>query len=263
MFGSNTVVLCFHRLSLEGTSSPGWCRSERMSNPIGSYIFYSPQNGLQPRQQQPQQPGFPNVFSQPGSQVALDGNFIDSPQTAKQFAPMPPTNQPRSRQVPSSAGTISGPFGAPVSNPHGYPSSAHDLMSISNNGHANFSLTNNFALPHNPSPTGNVSFVDQGNMTRSALAMKDPLKQREHAFLQGLAASFAKRGLPLPPALTGVTFPNYDPSNTQWSGIEPGSEIGAFRLAGKDVNLFKFWGLAIQQGGAQAVRPRHFNSERY
>lgn len=236
-----------------------------MSNPTGTYIFYSPQNSLQPRQQQQQQqqPSFPNLFSQQSSQITLDSNFIDSPQTAKQFAAMAQTNQSRSRQVSSSAGTSSGPFGTPISNPHGYPSGAHDLLGISNNGHANFSVTNNFNLPHNPSPSGNVSFLDQGNMSRSAHTTKDPLKQREHAFLQGLAASFAKRGQPLPPALTGVPFPNYDPSNSPWSGIEPGSEVGTFRLVGKDVNLFKFWGLAIQQGGAQAVRFHHFNSERH
>jgi SWI/SNF chromatin-remodeling complex subunit SWI1 len=92
-------------------------------------------------------------------------------------------------------------------------------------------------------------------MNRSGLASKDPLKQREQSFLQGLATSFAKRGHPLPPTLTGINFPNYDPTTTSWSVIEPGSEVGTFKLVGKDVNLFKFWGLAIQQGGGQAVCP--------
>jgi SWI/SNF chromatin-remodeling complex subunit SWI1 len=91
--------------------------------------------------------------------------------------------------------------------------------------------------------------------------MKDPLKQREQSFLQGLATTFAKRGHPLPAALTGITFPNIDPANTR-SPIEPGSEIGTFKLVGKDISLFKFWGLAIQQGGLQAVRSTHFYSER-
>jgi SWI/SNF chromatin-remodeling complex subunit SWI1 len=131
------------------------------------------------------------------------------------------------------------------------------------NGHTNFQIPNNFALAHNPSVTANASFLDQGNMSRSGLAMKDPLKQREQNFLQGLATIFSKRGPPLPPALTGIAFPNYDPTNTPWSFIETGSEIGTFKLVGKDINLFRFWGLAAQQGGAQAVRPGHFYSERY
>jgi len=88
--------------------------------------------------------------------------------------------------------------------------------------------------------------------------MNNPLKLREMNFLQGLANTFAKRGNPLPPGLTGVSFPNYDPNTSQFSVIEPGSEVGTFRLAGKDVNIFKFWGLALQQGGGQAVRPNPY-----
>ena len=162
--------------------------------------------------------------------------------------------------MPPSASTSLGPFGAPVNN---FPSGTHDFLGNSANGHTNFPITNNFGLVHNPPVTANTSFLDQGNMTRSGLAVKDPLKQREQGFLQGLATNFAKRGHPLPPALTGVAFPNYDPTNTPWSIVEAGSEVGTFKLVGKDVNLFKFWGLAIQQGGAQAVCPGHLYSERY
>lgn len=221
--------------------------------------LFSSQNGQQPR---PQQSSFPSLFSQ-GSQGTLDPSFIDSPQAPKNFTALSATNQARasqnSRPVASSAGTSSGPFGAPV-NPHSYSSGAHDLLGNSTNGHTNFPITNNFGLGHNPS--GNVPFLDQGSMTRSGLAMKDVTKQRESSFLQGLATTHAKSGCPLPPALTGIAFPNYDPTNRRWN-IEPGSEIGTFRIVGKDVSLFKFWGLAMREGGVQNVRSGHFYSERY
>ena len=80
------------------------------------------------------------------------------------------------------------------------------------------------------------------------------MQQREQGFLQGLHNLMAKRNAPLPPALTGVPVPNYDHSTSPWTAIEPGSEVGSFKLAGKDVNLFKLWGLVFSHGGGQAVR---------
>lgn len=63
----------------------------------------------------------------------------------------------------------------------------------------------------------------------------------------------AKRGAPLPPQLTGIPSPTYDSTNTTWGIIECSKEVGSFVLAGKDVDLFKLWGLAIQSGGGQSV----------
>ncbi|KAJ2928818.1 hypothetical protein H1R20_g8288, partial [Candolleomyces eurysporus] len=63
----------------------------------------------------------------------------------------------------------------------------------------------------------------------------------------------AKRNIPLPPFLTGVPVPNYDQARSPWAAIEPGSEIGSFKLADKDVNLFKLWGLVFAHGGGQAL----------
>ena len=74
----------------------------------------------------------------------------------------------------------------------------------------------------------------------------------------------SKRNTPLPPALTGVPIPDYDHTNSPWKLIEPSSEVGSFRLAGKDVNLFKLWGLVQHNGGGHAVcptcsKPSYFN----
>ncbi|KAJ3561107.1 hypothetical protein NP233_g10398 [Leucocoprinus birnbaumii] len=80
------------------------------------------------------------------------------------------------------------------------------------------------------------------------------LKQRQQNFLNGLAGVMAKRNTPLPPTLTGIPTPNYDPNNSPWSYIEPSAEIGSFRLANQDVSLFKLWGLVMQHGGAQALK---------
>jgi SWI/SNF chromatin-remodeling complex subunit SWI1 len=49
---------------------------------------------------------------------------------------------------------------------------------------------------------------------------------------------------------------NYDPSQSHWNGIEISPhEPGFFRLAGKDVDVFKLWGLVFQNGGGAKVGP--------
>ncbi|KAG2023320.1 hypothetical protein CC2G_000985 [Coprinopsis cinerea AmutBmut pab1-1] len=78
-------------------------------------------------------------------------------------------------------------------------------------------------------------------------------QQRQHGFLQGLHNLMAIRGMPLPPALTGIPVPNYDHSTSPWSAIEPGSEVGTFKVAGKDVNLFRLWGTVFQNGGGRVL----------
>jgi SWI/SNF chromatin-remodeling complex subunit SWI1 len=79
------------------------------------------------------------------------------------------------------------------------------------------------------------------------------IKQRQAGFLNGLARIMAQRNTPLPPALTGMDTPTYDPNTSQWKMVEP-AEVGAFRLAGRDIELFKLWTLVFQAGGGAAVR---------
>jgi SWI/SNF chromatin-remodeling complex subunit SWI1 len=87
----------------------------------------------------------------------------------------------------------------------------------------------------------------QGPPNNAAMAAK----LRQKGFLVGLANVMSSRGTPLPPHLTGVPYPaGYDPTNSPWKALEPSqTETGSFRLAGKDVNLFKLWGLVFQSGG--------------
>ena len=167
--------------------------------------------------------------------VAMDGGnyMLDSPQVAKQMAALTAASQQRMAHVrmPASSmalgGTNSGPFLGPINNTE-HP-----------NFQANFAPDSTMAQPGRPQhPHG---------------AVHHP-RQRQMHFLRTLAEVMAKRGAPLPPTLTGVQAPGYDPEHSMWSIIEPSAEVGSFRLAGKDVDLFKLYALVAGAGGSQAVR---------
>ena len=74
--------------------------------------------------------------------------------------------------------------------------------------------------------------------------------QRKRSFLLGLANIMVHRNSPLPPVLTGLQTPTYDPTNSPWRTLEvSNTELGVIRLAGKDVDLYKLWALVLQAGG--------------
>lgn len=184
---------------------------------------------------------------------------LDSSQMAKQMAALTAANQARISQntrnnVPTPGGISSGSYIGAI-NSHSYSPGSHDLMT-NTNPHPSFQVPNS-NLAHPPTPNSNASFPDpamsQTNQSRNQPSASSSLKQRQQGFLQGLAGLMAKRNTPLPPSLTGIPYSNYDPNNTLWSIIEPSSEIGSFRLAGRDVDLFKLWGLVFQQGGGLMV----------
>ena len=181
---------------------------------------------------------------------------IDPPQVAKQMAALTAANQTRiSQNTRNSLPTAgSGPYLGAI-NSHTYPSGGLDLMSNNPNPHSNFQVpNNNYGLPLTPNAVSNAAFPDPAmSQSRNQPSSASSLKQRQQGFLQGLANLMAKRSTPLPPSLTGIPYSNYDPSNTLWSIIEPSPEIGSFRLAGRDVDLFKLWGLVFQQGGGHTV----------
>jgi SWI/SNF chromatin-remodeling complex subunit SWI1 len=102
-----------------------------------------------------------------------------------------------------------------------------------------------------PNSALNPSLLEP-SMSQNPNARTTQLRQQQ--FLNGLHNLMAKRNTPLPPFLTGVPVPNYDQARSPWAAIEPGSEIGSFKLADKDVNLFKLWGLVFAHGGGQVVR---------
>lgn len=162
---------------------------------------------------------------------------MDPSQAAKQIAALNAASQLRMANTRAAApstplstgGTSSGSYlGGTVAN------SSHDV---------------GVHLP--PNQGHNPAFLDP-SMSQSRQG--PPLQHRQQGFLNGLATVMIKRGTPLPPALTGFPAPNYDPSTTTFSAVEPSAEPGAFRLLGKDIDLFKLWGLVFQHGGASAVR---------
>ncbi|KXN89887.1 SWI/SNF chromatin-remodeling complex subunit sol1 [Leucoagaricus sp. SymC.cos] len=208
-------------------------------------------------QQQGQQQG--GSFNMPTNPAFDHPSFFNNldPSQAKQMAALTAANHARiaanSRPPSMSAGggTSSGPFLGGIT-PAGYSGSKHDLLPASTNGHANFQQPNNHGIPQTPNSAVNTSFLDPPMSQPSVQAAS--LKQRQQNFLNGLANVMAKRNTPLPPSLTGVPSPNYDPNNSPWSYIEPSTEVGSFRLANQDVNLFRLWGLVMQQGGAQVLK---------
>lgn len=192
---------------------------------------------------------------------------LDPSQAAKQMAALNAASQARIANgrsaLPSAAtpsgGTNSGPYlGGITSINHttGQTSNSHDPLSNNSlTGHSSF----NHGLP--PTPNSATSFPDSSMShpnpaARNLLHPNASAKLRQQGFLHGLATLMIKRGNPLPPALTGVPYPpGYDPTTSPWKIIEPSpTELGSFRIMGKDVDLFKLWGLVFQAGGAAAVR---------
>lgn len=102
---------------------------------------------------------------------------------------------------------------------------------------------------------GNLSLSDSNMASTNRQQLPAAtLKQRQRNFLNGLTSVMSAKGTPLPPALTGVANSQYDPTTSPWKALEPSpTEVGAFRLAGKDVDLFRLWGLVFQAGGHAKV----------
>ena len=87
---------------------------------------------------------------------------------------------------------------------------------------------------------------------RGPVAPAQILKSRRDEFLKFVAGVMNARQTPLPSTITGIPSA-YDPSSSPWKSIEPTSEPGGFRLAGKDIDLFKLWQLVLSHGGHAKV----------
>ncbi|KAK0456210.1 hypothetical protein EV421DRAFT_1750991 [Armillaria borealis] len=177
---------------------------------------------------------------------------LDASQAAKQMAALSAASNARmaNSRSASMGGTSSGSYlGGITSGMHSTVS--HD-QPVSAGGHSNFQMPNS-----QPPNSANAPFLDP-TMSNPAAPRSGPssaqYRQRHQGFLAGLANIMAKRNTPLPPALTGIPTPNYDPNTSQFKMIEPSqTETGCFRLAGRDIDLFKLWGLTIQQGGGSVI----------
>ncbi|KAG6846003.1 hypothetical protein H0H87_011051 [Tephrocybe sp. NHM501043] len=172
---------------------------------------------------------------------------MDSAQAAKQIAALSAAHHARVGNTRPQSGTNSAPLLGGTT--PGYLSSNYDLSGSS-------PQQANFQMPTSHSSSASPSLVD--SMSHSAPRMTSQttnatLGQRRQGFLQGLANVMASHGTPLPPALTGIPNPNFDPSTSKWKNLEISSELGAIRLGGRDVSLFQLWGSVFQSGGGQAV----------
>ena len=177
---------------------------------------------------------------------------MDSSQAAKQMAALSAASQARianTRPMPllnPSGGADSGLFMGGM-NPSNYSAATN----FDDPSAAQMSPSHGAAPTLNPSTFMDPSMSHQGSVPRQA--NNSALKQRQQGFLLGLANVMAAQRTPLPPALTGVPTPSYDPNTSAWKSLEVSSEVGHFRLAGKDINLLKLWGSVFQSGGGQAV----------
>ena len=129
---------------------------------------------------------------------------------------------------------------------------------------ANFQQNMNIQPPNNMSigtPTSagpQNAFPDPNNRStpvpNQQTAQMQQMQKRKQ-FIQTLGSLMLQRGQPLPQALTGVPIPpGMDPNASPWKNLEPSqTEVGAIRLAGKDFDLYKFFGIVFQNGGGVKV----------
>ncbi|KAK7064389.1 hypothetical protein R3P38DRAFT_2824227 [Favolaschia claudopus] len=173
-----------------------------------------------------------NLFDSPGGYMNLDPS-----QAARQMAAISAANQHRSR-ASLVGGTSSGPYLGGINVPH------DPATTISN-----FNLPNTQGLPQ-----GLPHALDSPMNPAARNPAQPPvsIQQRQAGFLNTLARIMAQRGTPLPPALSGTDTPSYDPNTSQWKMVEPAA-IGAFRLAGRDIELFKLWSLVFSAGGGSVL----------
>jgi SWI/SNF chromatin-remodeling complex subunit SWI1 len=107
------------------------------------------------------------------------------------------------------------------------------------------------AGPQNAFPDPNHRSTPAPNQQMAQMQQMQKRKQ----FIQTLGSLMLQRGQPLPQALTGIPIPaGIDPNASPWKNLEPSqTEVGAIRLAGKDFDLYKFFGIVFQTGGGMKV----------
>ena len=118
---------------------------------------------------------------------------------------------------------------------------------------------NNMSIGTSTSAGPQNAFPDPNNRStpvpNQQTAQMQQQMQKRRQFIQTLGSLMVQRGQPLPQALTGVSIPaSLDPSVSPWRNLEPSqTEVGAIRLAGKDFDLYRFFGIVFQNGGGMKV----------
>lgn len=218
-------------------------------------------------QRRPQQPRNQNAQNPPFSALTDPLFNFDSNAAAKQMAalnvvnmqrqltntyPRPPAPSPS--QIPL-GGTTPASFLPPYNQSNALQPAVLDAPSTMQFSQ-NPSFQPPFAPVHTlqPNPVSLESSIPSSNVPPRNSPNIAMMKQKQRGFLHHLANVHLSRGNPLPPALTSIQYPpNYDPASSPWKNLECSSELGAVRLAGKDVDLFKLWGIVSHFGGGQKV----------
>jgi SWI/SNF chromatin-remodeling complex subunit SWI1 len=131
-------------------------------------------------------------------------------------------------------------------NPYGNPNGSIE-NSASTPRPATSSGLNNSLLPPLP-PT---QPAEAPKAQPSSMPFPNP-NPRAQAFLKILADFMVNRGTPLPPSLTGVATPSYNPLQSHFRWLEaPG--VGVFRLAERLVDLQDLFNVVTKAGGFQKV----------
>lgn len=195
--------------------------------------------------------------------MPFDGlNSLDASAAAKQLVSLNAVGIARAAKVPPGPSAV---------HPQAPQSSSSFIGNMGSNGvpsgHDNFgaNLFNGMQSYTNIPSQNNTSIQSQqqnnfanlqmaGNPGMGAQPSAATVKQRQRNFLNGLTTVMAARRTPLPPTLTGIPNPDFNLQNSPWKTLEISNEVGAFRLGGKDVDLFKLWGLVFQAGGHDKVR---------
>jgi SWI/SNF chromatin-remodeling complex subunit SWI1 len=99
-------------------------------------------------------------------------------------------------------------------------------------------------LPTTSSTLGN--FFTQANPNMGPLFQPDDPRGK-NVLLRILAEFSIRQKRPLPPALTGMPTPTWNPAASTFR-FELGAERGVVKIAGQDVDLFKLWQAIFHAG---------------
>lgn len=184
--------------------------------------------------------------------------------SSKQLAALTAAGNVRRATLSQSGGTSGGFIGGMASPQHGFgPTSSalgHGLPGQLHQAH-NSAVVGlpSASTPFNMSSQSDPSLLHRQNMNPMMSSQNmnaQSYKMRQQSFLGGVARIMFNRNTPLPPSITGVQVP-FDPATSPWKGLEPASEPGGFKLAGKDVDLFRLWNLVFQAGGSNKIQQQN------
>jgi SWI/SNF chromatin-remodeling complex subunit SWI1 len=115
-------------------------------------------------------------------------------------------------------------------------------------------ITQNNQPPTLPGQQNQMAINQNQQQRAQAAAMFNAvINNRPPQFLQSLAEFMNRAGRPLPPSVTGIVTPSYDPNTSQFRMIQGGSVPGTVKIANKDVDLHALLVFIIQRGGGIKV----------